>query len=768
MHKTIVIKRDGRKENFDISKFKKQAKFACVGTDISSERFEVEVKMYMPDVIKTTDVQKILLHTAKSKICADEPDWNIIAGRVMMWDVYGEVFKQTQIRFSNWRTLVEYLISTGFYKKEIKDKLDKFNITNNDINYGAWKNIDFKNPDFNLKLSQVAIFLSKYVIKRKKQPIEYPFMIHIANAAILADTREEFFDYYNKLSKNIISLATPFLSNLRRPNGNTGSCFVGSTSDSLLGLTKSWEDISIISKEGGGVGWDLTALRPSNTYTDNIVKSNNITKWSKIFNDIIEAVNQKGVRKGALTLALPWWHLDFVDFLEAKSESAGDIRRKTFDIYPQALVDAYFIDAVINDKTIYQINQYSLRKDFGYDLIKAIDYDNYEIHQKVEELIKSNAIVNTNINTYYREIRARDLWKKILWLWIETGELYIVHKDNINLSNYFKYNEDTKDLVALCANLCNESFSINVTPTKWKQEVDLSISRNKVTTETNGLYHACNLTSINVVDFIDKDDAYIKSVVASGVSILDKSIEAGTFPVKEAELASKALRNIGLGVLGVADYMAYYKKDFAKEDGQTFIMALMEKIAYYAYKASIKLAKRYGVYPLFRKENYKFGLFGKTYEELNKTSREVTGNNFNWQALGDEIMENGIRNFYLLAEAPNTSTGLAMGVSASYLPIVVKDGTQELADMVVPILPVFIKDRYWYYKERVNYDAVDIVKYTRKFQYFIDTGVSMELNLNPDITRIDNLSQEFLDAFRTKELKAIYYNKTTACSTCAN
>ena len=768
MQKTIVIKRSGRHERFDISKFKKQANFACVGTDINSERFEAEVKMFMPKTIRTTDIQNTLLYTAKSKISADEPDWNIVAGRIMMWEAYGEVFKTTNIRFSNWRTLVEYLIEIGFYKKEIKDKLDEFNIGNNDINYGNWKCMDLDNPDFNVKLSQVAIFLSKYVINKEKQPIEYPFMIHIANAAILASSREEFFDYYKKLSKNIISLATPFLSNLRRPKGNTGSCFIGSGSDSLLGLSKSWEDISIISKEGGGVGWDLSALRPSNTYTDNIVKSNNITKWSKIYNDIIEAVNQKGVRKGALTLALPWWHLDFVDFLEAKSESAGDIRRKTFDIYPQALVDSYFIDAVENDKEIYQINQHTLKRDFGFDLVKSIDDDAYRIHQSVENLIKDGKIINTNINTYYRKISAKQLWKRILWLWIEVGEEYIVHKDNINLSNYFKYSEDTKDLVALCANLCNESFSVNVTPTKWKQEVDLSISSNKVTTETNGMYHACNLTSINVVDFIGKDNNYIKDIVKTGVSILDKSIEAGTFPIKEAELSSKALRNIGLGVLGVADYMAYYKKDFAKEDGQIFIMSLMEKIAYYAYETSIKLAEKYGSYPMFKKENYKFGLFGKSYKELNKTSKEVTGNNFDWEALGKTIIEKGIRNFYLLAEAPNTSTGLAMGVSASYLPIVVRDGTQELADMVVPILPVFIKERFWYYKERITYSAIDIVKYTRKFQYFIDTGVSMELNLNPDNTHIDTLSKEFLDGFRTKELKAIYYNKTTACTTCGN
>ena len=766
MNKTIVIKRDGREESFAISKFKQQARFACSNTDIEPERFEVEVKMYMPKKLKTTDIQQTLLYTAKSKISAEEPDWNYVAGRVMMWDIYGNVFRRTKIRFSNWLKLVDHLVDLGFYKKEIKHKLDKFNVTDKDISYGTWKEVSFNNPDFNLKLSQTAIFLDKYIIKQENEPIEYPFMIHIANAAILATSREEFFDFYKKLSNNVLSLATPFLSNLRRPDGNTGSCFVGSGTDSLLGLTKSWEDISIISKEGGGVGWDLTEVRPGNTYTDNIYKSNKITKWTKIFDDIIEAVNQKGVRKGALTLALPWWHLDFVDFLEAKSEASGDIRNKTFDIYPQALVDNYFIDAVINDKSVYQVNQYLLKKDFGLDLPNAIDDEAYNIHEKVEELVESELIVNSEISTYFKKISARALWKKILWLWIETGEMYVVHKDGINISNYLKYTDS--NLIARCANLCNESFSINKSPTKWSSEVDLENDSIKHTTYTNGLYHACNLTSINVVKLIDCSDDEIKDVVASGVRILDRSIDAGTFPVREAELSAIALRNIGLGILGVADYMAYYKKDFAKEDGQNFMMSLMEKIAYYAYSESIELAKKEGHYPLFNPSNYKYGLFGKSYQELNKTSKEVTGNNFDWRALGRDIRKYGIRNFYLLAEAPNTSTGLAMGVSASYLPVVVIDGTQELAHMVTPILPVFVKERFWYYKERFNYNMVDIVKYTRKFQYFIDTGVSMELNLNPDITRIDELSEAFLEGFKTKELKAIYYNKTTSCSTCAN
>jgi len=778
----FVIKRNGKKEKFDISKIKKQIHFACSGYNVNPFEFESDLHLYIKDGIKTTDIQTALKNLAKTKVTADNPEWNYVAGRIAMWDIYGTVFKNTNIKFSNWRKLVDYLIDNGFYKEEVRNKLDKFNIAEEDINYGNWKNMDLSNPDFNKKISQVLIFLDKYIIKDKNGVIEYPFMIHIANAALLADTREEFFKYYNKLSNNEISLATPFLANLRKPNGNTGSCFIGSNADSLTGLIKAWADISSISRAGGGIGWWLGKVRPSNTFSTKVVKSNPITKWTKIFNDIIIAVNQGGTRKGALTLALPWWHLDIYDFLEAKSPLKGDMRNKTFDIFPQVVVDKYLVERYFKDDYVYLVNQYVIKQKLGIELDELVGDELYNTHLKIEKMIENGELINEKNNISYRKVKAVDIIKKIFWHWVEVGEIYVADIDNLNKSNYLIYDTDPeRKLITPCANLCVESFSVVKTPTKWKEEATLD---RRKTLETDGMYHACNLTSINLVEMLkpvlikDYEDRpfealnacedRIKDIVYTAVDMLDKSIDWSTFPVKEAENGAYRLRNIGLGYLGLADIMAFFKLSYNSKDGIKFGMTLTEKIAYHAYNASIELAKEKGSYPWFKPTNYQT-LFGIKTNKLNEISSKITGNNYDWEEVRQNIINNGIRNFLLLAIAPNTSTGIVMGVSPSYLPIFTKDGTQELANLVVPLLPEFIKERYWYYKTRYQYRPEEIVDFTRAIQTFIDTGISMELNLHTETTEMDKLINRVMEGFYTGELKAVYYNRSSStCTDCAN
>ncbi len=1018
-----IIKRNGNKEPLDLSKIRKQIDFAFKGFDLNKVEYEASLPLYLKDGIKTTDIQETLILTTKSKVSAEEPDWNYVSGRIAMWDLYGTIFKNTGIKFSKWRNLVKYLVNNGYYKKEVLEKLNKFNITEKDINYGDWKNIDLNNPDFNKKISQVLILKDKYLIKNKDGFIEYPFIMHIANAVLLAENRKEFFDYYNKLANNLISLATPFLANLRKSNGNTGSCFIGSNPDSLTGLIKSWADISSISRAGGGVGWDVTPVRPGNTFSNKIVKSNNIVKWTKILNDIIIAVNQAGTRKGALTIALRWWHLDIYDFMEAKSVLKGDMRQKTFDIFPQVVLDNYIVDKYFEeDDTVYLINHYVLEKETGIKLENLIGEELYKAHELVKELVESGKLKNEENNTVYKKISAREFIKKIFWHWTEVGEFYITHLDNLNLSNYLKYEDDPdRRLFTPCANLCVapetkilidegyrvikdlegkevnvwngkewspvlvvktgenqklikvittggelectlyhkfyvtsehnnseivekrawelkpgdklikfdletiegwisdnefdlneppfmlgsnlynikhrvkwfnmfldsdyisgksyeyynkvimvletlgihsyinrisentysimiaresinkaeelginvdeimsklsitdlenhivyeivntdriddtycftefkrnmgmfngiltgqcvESFSVVKTPTKWKEEVDLD---KRTTTETDGMYHACNLTSINLVkmlegaikgkieykdpfDMLDKLEDDIKDTVYTAVDILDRSIDHSTFPVKEAELGAYRLRNVGLGYLGLADVMAYFKLMYDKPDGIKFAMKLTEKIAYHAYRASIELAKKRGSYPWFKPSNYKT-LLGRTVTKLNEISKEITGNNYSWKDIQCDIKQYGIRNFLLLAIAPNTSTGIVMGVSPSYLPMHTKDGTQELAKIVVPLIPEFIKERYWYYKTRAQYKVEDIINFTRAIQTFIDTGISMEINLDTNTADMTSIIDTALEGFKLKELKGIYYSRgATTCTDCAN
>lgn len=1088
MEKKIVIKKDGRKEAFDISKIRKHINPACEGTNISPLEFESMVCLDISSNILSSKIQENLILIAKNNISDQNPDWDLVAGRLLSDKISGEIWKATKLTIEDFDKHLDYLVRNGYYRKDISSLYSEKDIEKLSK---AIKKI----RDYDLRLSQIALLESKYLIKNKKGILEYPSTADMFNSMILASIEEPTKrvsiakEYYDMLSKYILSLATPFKRNLRIPNGNTGSCFIGEAPDSIHGLMKSYSDMAYISQEGGGIGWYFGKIRPSGAYSRNVPKANKINKWIKLVNDIAVAVNQRGARVGAITTALDWWHLDIIDFCEIKSELNGDLRDKAFDIFPQIVVDSYFVDKALNEEDVYLFDQYEFKNLTNIDITELIEDELYQAHLKVEELIESGKL------KHYEKVSANKIWKQALWSWIEYGDFYITHKDNLNLSNYMKaegiaknanlcvvpetkiltkngykeigtlegtkqtvwngfewsedveivktgtnqeiltittsteviectpyhkfyvktgygskqvkekrawelkpndklikyelpliegkkvlpfpyengfftgdgstsgYNSGNKSLILLyhdkrklrhrfnnldlvsdinyelrkkqvlrvengqlkpkyfipnasysiksridwlsglfdadacltnnngsqsiqiaqvnleflqelrlmlqtlgidskvikaspkgvqmlpkndgtgeygeynvkelkrlliseggvqklielglsterikpikrkpnreatnfikivsvknegrisdtycftepkrnlgmfngiLAGNCVESYSLSKAPTKWKKEV---INDREVTTESDGLVHSCNLISINVATILN-DDKLLNKACTNAVRMLDASIDLGTMPILEAKNSSELLRNIGIGVVGLADWMAYNKVMYDTDAGRDLAEALQERITYYCYRASIELAKEKGSYLGFDKADYN-KILGKLPSELNKLSK----NGFDWVELQQDILKYGIRNMLLIALAPNSSSGLVQGVTASYLPAHSKNNTQELGDLIVPVLPKYIDKRFWYYKTKFQYKTEDIIKFTRHLQRWVDTGISMELTINPEMSpSIKSISDEILQGFKQKELKAVYYSMTIDgkkinCEGCAN
>jgi ribonucleoside-diphosphate reductase alpha chain len=755
-------KRDGSIDDFNIAKIQKQIDFAVYGTDISALEYESIIELPSKETILSTDIQKIIISSGVKKISSERKGWDYAVGRADMYDLYRHIFKRTKYEVTQWEDMIEYLVRNNYYREDIIEFLSK--ITDKQKKYInqfiADKNTkNDKNHDFKMTFAQVQILSSKYLIKNKRGVIEYPIIADIANALILSRGGKHFEKIFEYIHKQYISLATPFKRNLRRPNGNVGSCFIGESADSLSSLMKSFTDMGFISKEGGGIGWYLGKVRPEDTYSYKIVKSNNITKWAKIINDIAVAVNQAGARPGAITLGLDWWHLDINSFLDIKSELNGDLRDKSFDIFPQFIGDKYFFEAVKEDKEIYRFNHYEYNKQFGVDVTELVDDELYKVHKHIEELVQEG-----KFKDHVVKIKAKELWKKVLWTWIEIGDFYIVSKDNLNKSNYLKY--DPNGGITKQGNLCVESFSLSKPATKWTEESDLD---NRVTTSSDGLYHACNLLSINLSNMVKASEELFEDVCFYATYILDVSVDEGTMPVLEAKTLSSLIRNVGIGAVGLGDMMAYNNLLYDTEEGQKFGEKIVEKISYNCYKSSVKLSKEFGAYPLFKAENYD-KILGYDPKELNKMSP----NGYDWVALQQDIKENGIRNFYLIAFAPNSSTGILMGALASYLPVYNKEMYQTLGDMSLPIIPKFIEKHFWSYKTKFQYNPIDIINFTKRIQVWIDTGASMEININPAIAKINEISDTILDGFIDGTLKTVYYSLTidnkrdSGCAECAN
>jgi ribonucleoside-diphosphate reductase alpha chain len=750
-------KRDGRIVPFDISKIQEQINFAVKGSSVSAIEFESLLHFGYRETITSDEIQQTIINVGAQQISIENKSWDTVVGRADMYNLYRQVFKRTKHKVQDWQNHIKYLVRNDYYRKDILDYLDC--LTQKQISQ-IDKIVNEKNFDFNMTYAQVEILKSKYLIKNKRGVIEYPIIADITNALILSRGDKHFYKIFKMIHNQLISLATPFKRNLRRPNGNVGSCFIGENVDSLTGLTKAFSDMAFISKEGGGIGWYLGKVRPEDTYSYKIVKSNNITKWAKIINDIAVAVNQGGARPGAITLGLDWWHMDIHSFLDIKSELNGDLRDKAFDIFPQVIIDKWFLEKKQKDEDVILFNHYEYKKQFGVDITELIEEDLYRVHKHVEELVTEGKF------PHHKVVKAKDLWKKILWTWIEIGDFYIVNKDKLNSSNYLKY--DPEGGIAKQANLCVESFSFSKTPKNW---IEKSNGEIRETTETDGLYHSCNLLSIVATNLVKATDEQIKEVCYYATLILDRSIDEGEMPVFEAKKMSELIRNIGIGLVGMGDMMAYNNMMYNTEEGQNFGEKFVEKISFYCYSASHELAKEHGSYPLFKPENYN-KILGKDPKVLNKLSL----NGFDWDLLAKNIREEGgIRNFYLLAFAPNSSTGILMGAVASYLPVYNKEMVQTLDDLSLPIIPKFIDKHLWSYKTKFQYHPKDIIICTDKWQKWIDTGMSMEININPELCKINEISDIISDRMLNGDLKTVYYSLTIdnkkngeGCTDCAN
>ena len=753
----LVTKRGGLKASFDISKIRKQIKFSVEGTGLNPLELEANFSTALKNNITTSEIQELLVYTAMTMITPETPDWILAAGRLQMHNIHREAYKNTKIDYNNFNKYLDYAVNNHYYRKDIKDGYNVEDIKKIE------KEINKLQPtDFNKVLPQVLSLKSKYLLKNKRGINEYPLFSDAASAMILgkieANPMKAAKEYLDLLAKEYISLATPFKANLRRQNGNTGSCFIFDVPDSLPGIGKSWNDASKISQEGGGLGIYLGYLRPEGAYSKNVPKANNITRWVKIINDIAVAVNQRGMRPGAITPAIDWWHLDIESFIEVKTETGGDLREKAFDIFPQVVVDRWFINKKKNNEDVYIFDHHEFKQLSGIVIQDLIDDELYAAHQKVEDLILSGSLKN------FKKINSKDLWAEFLRVWIEVGDFYLAHKDNINISNYLK----PDGYLARSVNLCVESWSISKMAQNWKTE---AINGEVLTTETDGIFHSCNLISINIG--VIHDDKLLERVCRGAVRMLDASISTGTMPILEAEKSANWLRNVGIGIVGLADWMAWHK--YSYETNLLEIEKLQEKIAWYCYEASIDLADEKGSYPAFNPESYDQGLFGKLAKELDKKSP----NGLSWSNLIFKIQTVGIRNFLLLAIAPNTSSGIVMNSTASWLPPQSKMFYQKLADINTPIIPRYLGKRWWYYKGKFDYKTEDLLMVVRTLQRWVDTGISSECAINPALTNIKNISDAIIDGFDSGELKAIYYSLTidpknpetnheAGCVTCAN
>ena len=717
----VVTKRDGTQEPYEISKIKKVIEWACEGLDVNSLELESKIEDLVYDNVTTSEIHDSIIYQAQALARPEATDWVFVAGRLntmKRWKETGAYNKTFSEFFSSMpyshpslsKYTAEDLITLGKFIKQERDL---------EHSYGSTLTAE-----------------RKYLLDG--ECIQQMFMVEAM--IIFADKPlSKVVDLYEALSTRKISLATPWLSNLRT-NGNIASCFIISVDDDLDNIADGWKKAARISKMGGGLGIYMGNLRASGSSINgrpNSAKS--ISAPAKIFNDIAIYVDQGGKRAGAFTLALPIWHNDIEDFLEIQAET-GDQRSKAHDIFPQICVPDLFMERVEANDVFWTFCPKEA-KDLGYPLATTWGSEFEANYKAMEQLAEEGKLMVATKRD------AKDLLKEAMRTMFDSGLPYIFFTDTANRMNPNKH-----EGMIPCVNLCNESFSV-LDPYNYT--------------------HTCNLASIVAGRMNDMQDVRYHAGLLC--EVLNAGIHLTNPPIESSKAHNDRYATIGIGVQGLHDWLA--KNDKFYEDVE-FIKEFFENVQYGAVEKSIELAKEYGAYPAFE------GSMWHTGERIAEFQRHSV-TNLGWGFLQAQIDKYGIRNSQMTSPAPNTSTSVFMDAAAGVPPVYSPFFREDNDNGKYPVTCMFIKEKGYNYNRSFRmYNQAVLAKTVGEIQKFVDTGISAEylFDQNKKNFSAKDLYDMIITAWKA-ETKAIYYIrsikkgetvddllgiKEEACEGCAN
>ena len=726
-----VINRAGIKEDLDITKIREKLTRACEGLEVNMIELESCIDSIYQENITTKKIQESLINQAVAMTSFEESDWTYAAGRLLMMETEREVFHKRGFSYGNLYKTITLLTEKGIYDKRLLE------YTEEDIKE-LEKAVD-TSRDMMYDYAGANMFVNRYLLKHEGKIYELPQEVFMCISMLLALNEKNKVEvakrFYNALSLKKISLATPILANLRIPKGNLSSCFITAMDDNIESIFYNIDTIAKISKNGGGAGLNISRIRAKNSMVNGYYNaSGGVVPWIKIINDTAVAVNQQGRRAGAVTVALDSWHLDIETFLELQTEN-GDQRGKAYDIYPQVVISDLFMKRVENNLSWTLVDPFEIRKKYNVELCELYG----EEFEKIYSLIEQD-----NSLELKKVIKARELFKEIMKVQIETGMPYLFFKDRANLVNHNRHTGMIGN-----GNLCMESFS-NFSPSKNFREEN--IENKGVRTVDLGEVHTCNLVSMNLAEILREE---LPDIVDTAVRILDNTIDLTKTPVKESDRHNFLYRAIGTGTMGLADYLA--REFIIYEESLNDIDELFEEIALYAIKSSALLAKERGTYPLFKNSDWDKGIFFQKNKEWYMNNSKFSEK---WNEVFDLVKKYGMRNGELTAVAPNTSTSLLMGACASVNPAFSRFFIEKNQKGAVPRVVKYLKDRSWFYPEFKNVNPEFYVKVMSRIGKWTTQGVSMELifDLNKNIKAKD-IYNTLMTAWK-EGCKSVYYIRT--------
>ena len=696
------------------------------------------------------DAIDALIKAAVELTTPEAPSWEMISARILSYRSEKNISRlEEEMGLRTFYRKLKYMTEEGLYGDYILQ-----NYSEEEINEAA----TFIDPERNklLNYSGLDLLLKRYVIKNYSgKVIERVQEMFLGIALHLAMPEKEdrlmwVRRIYDLLSKLEVTMATPTLSNSRKPSHQLSSCFIDTVPDSLDGIYRSLDNFSQVSKFGGGMGMYFGKVRATGGNIRGFKGvAGGVIRWMRLVNDTAVAVDQLGMRQGAVAVYLDVWHKDLPEFLQLRTNN-GDDRMKAHDIFPAICYPDLFWKMAEEDinqswslfcpNEIMRIKGYCLEDCYG-----------EEWERKYLDCVNDQRLSR-------RVISIKDIIRLVLRSAVETGTPFTFNRDTVNRAN-----PNAHKGMIYCSNLCTE-IAQNMAPIETvSKEVETKDGDTVVVTTTRpGEFVVCNLASLSLGRLPLEDEEKMKEKVATVVRALDNVINLNFYPVPYAQITNQRYRSIGLGISGYHHALAKRRIKWESEEHLQFMDKVFETINRAAILASSNLAKEKGSYQFFEGSDWQTGAY---FDKRGYDSAE-------WQDVRKTVALQGMRNAYLLAVAPTSSTSIIAGTTAGLDPIMKRFFLEEKKGSMLPrVAPELSDETYWMYKSAYLINQKWSVRASGVRQRHIDQAQSMNLYITNDFT-MRQILDLYLLAWK-EGVKTIYYVRSKSleveeCESCSS
>jgi ribonucleoside-diphosphate reductase alpha chain len=726
-----VVKRDGSIEPLNLDKIHSMVDCACGGlSGVSASQVEMNSGIQFYDGITTDQIQEILIRSASDLISLDNPNYQFVAARLLLFGLYKQVFGP------DWNNgfpqLGDHLyqgIVKGVYDKELSSKYtdEEWDKLNSYIDH---------HRDYLFTYAGLRQVVDKYLVQDRSvgsvyETPQYAYMLVAATifAEYPKQTRLDYVKkYYDAISKHKINVPTPILAGVRTPLRQFASCVLVDSDDTLDSIFSSDMAIGRYVAQRAGIGINAGRIRALNSkIRGGEVSHTGVIPFLKKFEATVRCCTQNGIRGGSATVHFPIWHREIEDILVLKNnKGTEDNRVRKLDYSIQ--ISKLFYERFINDQEISLFSPHDvpgLSDAFGLDGFDEL----YNVYERDESISR-------------KTVRAQDLILDLLKERAETGRIYIMNIDHCNSHSSFQ------DKVWM-SNLCQEI----TLPTKPLQHID----------DPEGEIALCILSAINVGKV--KSDEEFETLCDLSVRSLDELIDYQNYPIIAAEKSTKARRSLGIGYIGLAHYLAKLGYSYGSQEAWDAVHELTESFQYYLLKASNKLAKEKGACEYFGRTKYAQGIL--PIDTYKKDVDEISnlGYSHDWETLRRDIMDNGLRHSTLSAQMPSESSSVVSNATNGIEPprgyLSIKKSKKGPLKQIVPQYQT-LKHNYtllWDMPDNNGY--INIVAVMQKF---FDQAISGNWSYNPENypdneVPVSVMANDFLKTYKYG-WKTSYYQNT--------